>query len=185
MARGKEILIKDMKQILTRIIPQKSTTPNVHFPRDITMMRAFVYSLACDESSNGITVEAFLAGCNRYGLDNPCPIITKRLGLYGMPDDLEKDFKRLVEKYKRDHPEINVDPDVYGPAELKGGMNLEQTHAQTTKGAKQVCDFKETLVRSPLRKTAGIKNINLLPVAASGDAKGSVAGEARGRDAAK
>ena len=102
-----------------------------------------------------------------------------------MPDDLEKDFKRLVEKYKRDHPEINVDPDVYGPAELKGGMNLEQTHAQTTKGAKQVCDFKETLVRSPLRKTAGIKNINLLPVAASGDAKGSVAGEARGRDAAK
>ena len=37
------------------------------------------------------------------------------MSLYGVNEDLEKDFKRLVEKYKKDYPDIEIDPDVYGP----------------------------------------------------------------------
>jgi len=44
-------------------------------------------------------VVKILAGCNRFGIDNPCPTISKRLSLYGVPEDIEKDFKKMVEKY--------------------------------------------------------------------------------------
>jgi len=32
----------------------------------------------------------FLAGCNRFGLDNPVPIITRRLAHYGNEETIEK-----------------------------------------------------------------------------------------------
>ena len=129
----------------------KASTPNVHFAQDITIIRAFVYSLVCENNCNTISAEAFLAGCNRYGIDNPCPIITKRIGLYGLSEDLEKDFKRLVERYRREHPAIKIDADVYGQAELKNGLVFEPL-----KTAKQTWDFKETSIRSPAKKSAGI-----------------------------
>ena len=47
-----------------------------------------------------LTSDAFLAGCNRYGLDNPVPTITKRLANYGNADDVDKEFKRIVHRYK-------------------------------------------------------------------------------------
>jgi hypothetical protein len=137
--------------MLRSIIPVKPPTPNVHFAKDITIIRAFVYSLVCEDNRKTISAEAFLAGCNRYGIDNPCPIITKRIGLYGLSEDLDKDFKRLVERYKREQPKMRIDPDVYGPAELKDGFVFEPL-----KTAKQTWDFKETSIRSPAKKTAGI-----------------------------
>ena len=85
--------------IYDEIIPLKTTTPNVYFPKDVTKIRAYIYSLVCDSNSNHISVEALVAGSNRYGVDNPCPIINKRMSLYGITDDLEKDFKKLVIKY--------------------------------------------------------------------------------------
>jgi hypothetical protein len=93
-----------------------------------------------------------VAGCNRYGIDNPCPIITKRLSLYGNSDDLLSDFKKLAEKFNKDYPGMDIDPDVYGPAELK--LDTKQTL--------ETLDFKETECKSPLRKKAGILNLNLL-----------------------
>lgn len=98
-----------------------------------------------------------MAGCNRYGIDNPCPVITKRIGLYGLSEDLEKDFKRLVEKYSKEYPAIAIDPDVHGPAELKDGFVFEPL-----KTAKQTWDFKETFIRSPPKKSAGIQNLAML-----------------------
>lgn len=47
---------------------------------------------------------------------------------------------------------MDIDPDVYGPAELK--LDTKQTL--------ETLDFKETECKSPLRKKAGILNLNLL-----------------------
>jgi len=99
-------------------------------------------------------VEAILAGCNRYGIDNPCPIINKRMSLYGVPDDLVKEFKNLAKTYNEQCPGLNIDPDVLGPAELETGTRMEYTRQ-----IQNTMDFKETTVESPLRKKAGIHNL--------------------------
>ena len=148
--------MKDVLKIFHSNVPSKTTFPNVYFAKDISMVRAFIYSLVCDSNSNHVATEALIAGCNRYGIDNPCPIINKRMSTYGISDDLDKDFKRLVEKYKKEYPDLDIDPDVYGPAEIKNGMSMEYTKPAHT------FDFKETMVKSPLRKKAGILNMNLL-----------------------
>jgi len=109
------------------VIPHKPTTLNVNFAKDITIIRAFIYSLVCDVNSSRISVEAILAGCNRYGIDNPCPIINKRMSLYGVPDDLVKEFKNLAKTYNEQCPGLNIDPDVLGPAELETGTRMEYT----------------------------------------------------------
>jgi hypothetical protein len=54
----------------------------------------------------------FLAGCNRFGLDNPCPTITKRLAIYGNLEDLDKDIKKMVNAYKNLYPKISEIKDI-------------------------------------------------------------------------
>jgi hypothetical protein len=36
-----------------------------------------------------------------------------------MNEDLDKDFKRMVEKYKKEEPRLDIDPDFFGPSEMK------------------------------------------------------------------
>jgi len=55
----------------------------MHFASDVTFTRAFIYALVSGKNGLGATSVEFLAGCNRFGVDNPCPILTKRLALYG------------------------------------------------------------------------------------------------------
>lgn len=49
-----------------------------------------MYALVSGENGFEISTQEFLAGCNRFGLDNPCPIITKRIALYGNEEELEE-----------------------------------------------------------------------------------------------
>ena len=79
------------------------------------------------------------------------------MSLYGLSEDLEKDFKKLVEKYNKQYPDFDIDPDVHGPAELRVGIGMEYS-----KQTQNTMDFQETSVKSPLRKRAGILNLNLL-----------------------
>ena len=137
----KEISYKDVQKIMQQVIPQKPTTPNVYFAKDITQIRAFIYAFNCDDSGIGISPEALLAGCNRYGIDNPCPIISKRLSLYGINEDLEKDFKRMVARYKLEEPRLDIDPDFFGPSETLKFRNESKPSTH---------DFKETKIVSPL-----------------------------------
>jgi hypothetical protein len=146
-----------VQAIYQSIIPQKTTMPNVYFPKDCTMIRAFIYSLVCDSGSNHISVEALLAGSNRYGVDNPCPIINKRMSLYGVTDDLEKDFKKLVERYNKMNLGFQIDPEVHPASDLKMQNKMDSTNPRIG-----TTDFKETEVASPLKKKAGILNMNLL-----------------------
>lgn len=93
-----------------------------------------------------------MAGCNRFGIDNPCPIITKRLSFYGNTDDIEKDYKREAEKFRKNFNESNYDPDLLGLAELKSNQYVDD------KGGKKIMDFNETILKSPLKKFSGITN---------------------------
>ena len=47
----KDIIIKILK-ILQANIPTNTTVPNVYFAKEISMVRAFVYSMVCDTKSN-------------------------------------------------------------------------------------------------------------------------------------
>ena len=90
----------DIKRSFKRVQPDKTPSPALYFGRDITMIRAFIYGIVTGDNDKMLSSDAFLAGCNRFGLDSPCPIITKRLGIFGNTEELEKDFRRLVRKYQ-------------------------------------------------------------------------------------
>jgi len=52
-------------------------------------MRAMVYALMTGENSTKLNEVMFLAGCNRFGIDNPLPTVRKRLYLFGNTQDVE------------------------------------------------------------------------------------------------
>jgi len=43
--------MNDAKTLMTQILPAGGNSPVVHFAKDITFMRAFIYSLVCGENS--------------------------------------------------------------------------------------------------------------------------------------
>lgn len=123
MRRNEQVFLslKDVKNLMVKIIPEKSFSPSVHYPREITVIRSFLYSLVCGDNSGKVSMAEFLAGCNRFGIDNPCPIITKRLSTYGNNEDILKDFTKIAEKFNQSAPlEALVDPEIYTSAEVKG-----------------------------------------------------------------
>lgn len=94
----------------------KFPVPNLVYPKNFTMIRCFIYALVCGQNNSDIQLEQFMAACNRFGVDSPIPVTTKRLALYGNPEDIEKDFRRVVEKFK---DQIDVDPEILGSQEFK------------------------------------------------------------------
>jgi hypothetical protein len=69
------------------------------FANEISFARAYLYGIICGKNDSVLYADQFLVGCNRFGLDSPCPQITKRLGCFGNQEDIDKDFKRLLAKY--------------------------------------------------------------------------------------
>ena len=70
----------------------KSPILHLKFGEHFTLIRTFVYALSCGINNNDITVDQFMAACNRFGVDNPLPIITKRISLYGNQEDVVKEY---------------------------------------------------------------------------------------------
>ena len=56
--------------------------------------------MMCGKNGNEITNSEFLAGCNRFGLDNPTPIINHRLAPYGNAENMEKILDKMARKYQ-------------------------------------------------------------------------------------
>ena len=140
---------------MQEIVPHKSPSSSVYFADIVSFIRAFIYSLVCGKNSVDASQAQFLAACNRFGLDNPCPIITKRLSNYGNAEDVEKDFKRLAEKFRVANPDVPIDPDIYASCELKHqAMDIDRY--------KKVYEFNETKAVSPLKKFSGIANFNII-----------------------
>lgn len=112
--------MRDVQSIISQILPPKSPSSLVAFAKDITQARAFIYALTCGTNDVEITAESMLAGCNRFGLDNPIPTITKRLSTYGNGEDVTDLIRKAAEAHKARAPnDPDIDLEMYPPAELK------------------------------------------------------------------
>ena len=75
-----------------------STSNVVSWPSHIATLRALVYAYMCGTNQADLNEFEFLAGCNRFALDNPCPTITKRMAFYGNNEDVAKGLDGIVAK---------------------------------------------------------------------------------------
>ena len=89
---------EEIDKIALACIPVTSHSAFVKFPGVTTFRRAFLYALVCGENGYDINTQEFIAGCNRFGLDNPSPFITKRVALYGNDEDFEEILKKELIK---------------------------------------------------------------------------------------
>lgn len=89
----------EVDRIVQQCLPLLSSSSFVKYPGSFTIRRAFLYSLTCKENTSSINLNEFLAGCNRFGLDNPAPTIQKRIGMYGNEEDIEELLKKQLEGY--------------------------------------------------------------------------------------
>ena len=77
---------------------QKSNIQFLGFTGQISCYRALIYAYMCGANSSYVDELEFGTGCNRFGVDNPIPTITKRLSLYGNTEDVESIFKQVSVK---------------------------------------------------------------------------------------
>ena len=97
------------------------------------------YAMMCGKNGPEATDLEFIAGCNKFGIDNPMPVQTKRLQLYGNVEDMDK----LVENLARKHNDPSfLNPDRFGHVpdrNAKGNFD-----GITVKDKPKIIDMKET-----------------------------------------
>ena len=116
----------------------------------------------CGKNQYHVAIEEFLAGCNRFGLDNVCPIITRRLAHYGNEDTIEK----MLEKCARQYNDTNfldtekfgsVYPDKSAPRPADGIM---PTKVEKIKNMRDMYETEK--IKRAGKKVSGVHNINML-----------------------
>ena len=113
---------------------------------------------------NGIEVNdvEFVAGCNRFGLDNPTPIITKRFSTYGNEDTVDKTIERLA---KSANEQFYIDQDRFGSVfpDKTAVKAMESTIAAMKAEAKNTRDMHETApMKRTGKKVSGVRDIKML-----------------------
>lgn len=74
--------------------------PVMNYPTKISQIRAYVYACtAAEDNTNVMNDDSFLAGCNRFAIENPVPSISLRCGLYGNSMDVMSLLAEAQEKY--------------------------------------------------------------------------------------
>ena len=89
-------LTTDQVTTITNNMQSKQSFQFLSFGGQITQLRALVYGLMCGKNGFEISENEFIAGCARFGLDNPTPIITRRLATYGNEEAVEKMVERMA-----------------------------------------------------------------------------------------
>lgn len=156
-ASHKSINIRDViDAFVTKRENIKYPVPNLVFPKQFTLIRCFIYALVCGQNTGEVPIEQFMAACNRFGVDSPIPVTTKRLALYGNQEDIDKDFRKMVDRYK---DQMELDPEILGAQDFKennfqmfGGMDSDFKK-------KNIKDFKESKPHSPVKKMSTLMNI--------------------------
>jgi hypothetical protein len=87
-------------------VPERSISPLLGFPKEIGFIRAYLYGIMCGNNDRMITSEQFLAGCQRHGIDSPCPTLIKKMSAFGNESEMEDNFKRLLNKFKNNNTEV-------------------------------------------------------------------------------
>ena len=63
--------------------------PLVKFTGPMSQVRGYIFAaIASEDNTNVIQDSAFIAGCNRFALDNPVPSVSSRCSLYGNSRDV-------------------------------------------------------------------------------------------------
>jgi hypothetical protein len=70
----------------------------VTFPNHVATLRALIYAYMCGTNQADLNEFEFLAGCNRFALDNPTPTITRRMAFYGNVEEVSKGLDSIVAK---------------------------------------------------------------------------------------
>ena len=73
--------------------------------------RTILYAFMCGSNENDVSEQEFLAACNRFGIDNPMPVITQRLHFYGNSQQTTGDL--LEQLYKKYNEPAFLDPKQY------------------------------------------------------------------------
>jgi hypothetical protein len=84
--------------------------PMMLYPTKISQIRAYIYACTCgDENTNVFSDDQFLAGCNRFAIENPVPSVSLRCGLYGNSKDIMTYLADAEKKYGK----ISVDQKMF------------------------------------------------------------------------
>jgi hypothetical protein len=63
-------------------------------------MRAYIFCLTASDSNNSeFSNDQFIAGLSRFGIENPTPCVSKRLGMYGNSEDVLRSLHRAETIY--------------------------------------------------------------------------------------
>ena len=97
----------------------------------------------------------------RFGCENPCPSITKRLAWYGNSEDVEKMIERIAKGTSA------VDKDQFGGNEFEQGNKYRIMNADSATqlhDTKKQRDLEETEMLKPkgAKKRSGVTDIKLL-----------------------
>ena len=100
----------------------------------------------CGENNYEITVDQLLVGCSRFGLDSPCPIVTKRMSCFGNNDEFDKDFRRIIKKYMDKNKEgfealKHLDHGFHETTDWK----IKKIKVKKDKSVSQIHNFNETM----------------------------------------
>jgi hypothetical protein len=131
------------------------------FAGHMGLVRALMYAMLCGKNTNEVTEAEFLAGCNRFGIDNPMPIQTKRLYLYGNMEDMDKMIDNLFKKHN-EPPFLN--PELFGSVHPdKNNVPKLGLDGITLKEKPKIIDMKETKVRKrEVQKVSGAHDLKML-----------------------
>ena len=80
-------------------VNEKSNYQFLSYGGSVCQLRSLAYAMMCGKNDFNVQDQEFIAGCNRFGLDNPVPIITRRLSTYGNEENIEKMIDRLAKQY--------------------------------------------------------------------------------------
>lgn len=136
-----EVNLDNILSVIKEHKPIKSPSPVMQFAGTVSYLRAFLFGLMTGNNNGEINEVEFLSGCTRFGIDNPTPIITKRIAWYGNTEDLEKVLERAAEKNG-----AVIDPAVHGGIEFDTGnkYKIMGLGDSATKLGQNLRDLEET-----------------------------------------
>ncbi|CDW81151.1 UNKNOWN [Stylonychia lemnae] len=118
---------EEIDKIVATCTPSQSPSVYVKYPGIISVRRAFLYALVCGENGFEISTQEFIAGCNRFGIDNPCPTVTKRISLFGNDEDFDELIKKELIKSS-----VQQQSKVHTTKQIKGNIKIETSRISTS-----------------------------------------------------
>ena len=159
-----ELSIDNISSIMSNL-QQKQNYQFLSFGGNICQLRAFIYATMCGKNGFNCSEPEFIAGCNRYGLDNPTPIITRRLATYGNEETVDKIIEREAKRYDDekflDHEKfssIHPDRNQQTTTGIDGSPSPIRKHEDLN-----IRDMEETkIVKRTKQKVTGVQDIKIL-----------------------